>query len=237
MKAFLNWSGGKDSAFCLYQAQQQGIPIEALVTTINSLTDRIPMHGVPRSLLQQQASSAGLPLYMIEAPPTPNMKEYETLIRFSNQQLKKKGFTHVVSGDLFLEDLRNYRDALYGSDDLQTLYPLWKIDTKDLMHSFLAEGFRAIVVSINTAFLNQSFCGRLLDSTFIDDLPGDADVCGENGEFHSFVFDGPIFRKPIEFQKGKIFYQDFPSPRKEDSENPPGPPSVTGFYFCDLLPG
>ena len=235
MKAFLNWSGGKDSALCLYTARLQGLNIEALVTTINSSTNRISMHGVQRSLLEHQATALGLPLYTIELPEMPGMKEYEEAVSQMNQRLKRQGFTHAVSGDLFLEDLKTYREDLYARDGLQCLFPLWKKDTEELIRSFFSLGFKAIIVCINNRYLDKSFCGRLLDASFVNDLPANADVCGENGEYHSFVFDGPLFSTPVSFTRGEIVFKEYASPKKEDEcFTVPRPPA--GFYFCDLVP-
>ena len=236
MKAFLNWSGGKDSALCLYKAKQQGLKIEALVTTINSSTERISMHGVRRTLLEHQAAALQLPLYILELPEQPGMAEYEQAISQTNQMLKAKGFTHAVSGDLFLEDLKSYREKLYAKDGLECLFPLWETNTKELIQSFFASGFKALIVCVNTALLDKSFCGRLLDASFIKDLPANVDVCGENGEYHSFVFDGPVFSKPVLFEKGEVIYQEYPAPKTEKQNCFTNPQPQAGFYFCDLLP-
>jgi uncharacterized protein (TIGR00290 family) len=234
MKAFLNWSGGKDSAFCLYQARKQNINIDALVTTINQKHDRISMHGVRRSLLELQAASIQLPLHTIEMPEQASMSIYEELISKSNRQLKQEGFTHAVSGDLFLEDLKAYREQLYAKDHLKCLFPIWTINTKALMNEFISLGFKAIIVCVNTAYLDRSVCGTLMDESFVHDLPDNVDVCGENGEYHSFVFDGPIFSKPVCFSKGEVVYQEYPAPSKDDCFKAPQPAS--GFYFQDLIP-
>jgi diphthamide synthase (EF-2-diphthine--ammonia ligase) len=152
-----------------------------------------------------------------------------------NQELRHEGFTHAVSGDLFLEDLKTYREQLYGKDDLHCLFPLWKTDTKELIRSFFSLRFKAIIVCVNSSYLERSFCGRLLDEAFVDDLPARADVCGENGEYHSFVFEGPVFWEPIEFTKGEVVFKEYAGPKKEEEcFTAPQPPS--GFYFCDLLP-
>jgi len=234
MKSFFNWSGGKDSAFCLYKAQQEGSNVQVLVTTVSQSTDRITMHGVRKELLQQQAAAIGLPLHMIELPSSTGMNVYEEAIRKKNEELKDQGFTHAISGDLFLEDLKKYRERLYTKDGIECLFPLWKMDTKELLHQFIADGFKAIIVCVNTAYLDKSFCGRLLDEAFINDLPGNVDVCGENGEYHSFVFDGPIFSRPIAFEKGELVYREYPAPKTDDCFT--SPQSHTGFYFCDLIP-
>lgn len=240
MKAFLNWSGGKDSALCLYKARQEGINIEALVTTVNSTTNRISMHGVQRSLLEQQAAALQLPLYTVELPEMPGMQQYEQTIHQTNQLLKAKGFTHAVSGDLFLEDLKAYREELYAKDEIECLFPLWKMDTKDVIQTFLSSTFKAIIVCVNNSFLDKSFCGRLLDESFIHDLPSSVDICGENGEYHSFVFDGPMFSKPVVFQKGEMVFKEYAAPLLRQAQNDNNDCFTTlkpaaGFYFCDLL--
>jgi uncharacterized protein (TIGR00290 family) len=235
MKAFLNWSGGKDSSFCLYKAQKEGIPVEALVTTMNKTADRISMHGVRRVLLEQQAASIQLPLHTIELGEGPGMLQYEEEISSANKLLRSKGFTHVVSGDLFLEDLKKYREELYAKDKLDCLFPLWKINTSEMLPEFLAAGFKALIVCVNTAFLDKSFCGRLLDESFIKDLPAGVDPCGENGEYHSFVFDGPIFMHPVPVTKGEVVYKEYAAPKTTDGSSITPAPSA-GFYYCDLLP-
>lgn len=234
MKAFLNWSGGKDSAFCLYKAKQLGLAIEALVTTVNKKHNRISMHGVRKDLLDQQAASIQLPLHIVEMPEQASMSTYEDVIMQSNQLLKQQGFTHVASGDLFLEDLKIYREKLYAKSDLKCLFPLWKVNTTEMLKEFIALGFKSIIVCVNTNFLDKSFCGRLIDESFFCDLPANVDPCGENGEYHSFVFDGPIFLTPVNFQKGEIVYQEYPASKADDCFQ--APQHSAGFYFQDLLP-
>jgi uncharacterized protein (TIGR00290 family) len=221
MKAFLNWSGGKDSAYCLYKALQQNINIQALVTSMNKSTNRVSMHGVRKSLLEKQAASIQLPLHTIELTEQPGMEEYEKAISQSNQILKEKGFTHAVSGDLFLEDLKIYRERLYEKDQFECLFPLWKTDTRQLLEEFISVGFKAVIICVNSSMLDQKFCGRIIDHNFINDLPSHVDPCGENGEYHSFVFDGPIFTKPVLFELGEIVYKEYKGP--------------TGFYFQEML--
>jgi uncharacterized protein (TIGR00290 family) len=190
------------------------------------------MHGVRRELLNQQAASIQLLLHVVEMPEQASMSIYEEAISKSNQLLKQEGFTHVVSGDLFLEDLKVYREQLYAKNNLECLFPLWKVNTKEMLKEFIALGFKSILVCVNTNFLDKSFCGRLIDESFINDLPTNVDPCGENGEYHSFVFDGPIFSKPIEFEKGETVYQEYPTPKTDDCFQTPS----TGFYFQDLIP-
>jgi uncharacterized protein (TIGR00290 family) len=236
MKAFLNWSGGKDSALSLYHAVQQDIPVSALLTSFNSTTDRVSMHGIRRSLLQQQAASLKLPLHTLELPGSPGMEAYEGALRGLHRSLKEEGYSHAVYGDIFLEDLKSYREALLARDNLQALFPLWKRDTSDLLQQFFSSGFQAIVVCTNDQYLDKSFCGRLLDGSFIADLPPGVDPCGERGEYHSFVFDGPLFSKPVPFVKGDAVYKEYPAPQQADGDCFTRPEPAAGFYFLDLLP-
>ena len=242
IKAFMNWSGGKDSALAFYKAKQQGTAIDALVTSVNTGTGRISMHGVRRELLQQQTASIGLPLHTIELPEMPGMQAYEEAVHNTHRQLKKAGFTHAVFGDVFLEDLKVYRENLLRKDELQCLFPIWKMDSREVVKQIIASGFKAIIICVNSEFLDQSFCGRLLDEAFLNDLPSHVDPCGENGEYHSFVFDGPVFSAPVKFTKGEIVFKEYAAPilrpatdGNDDCFTTPKPKA--GFYFQDLLPG
>lgn len=237
MQSFMNWSGGKDSALCLHHIKHDpGYHINALLTSVNAVHDRVSMHGVRRSLLQEQAASIGLPLHTLELPEMPGMPEYETIMATQLNAFKAKGYTHSVFGDIFLEDLRAYREIKLEMLGLKAVFPLWKIPTEDLMEEFLDLGFKAIVVCVNDRYLDKSFCGRMIDGSFVRDLPPGVDVCGENGEYHSFVFDGPVFNYPVTFTKGEIVRRTYEAPRI-DTLNPDSmdQPSEYGFYFCDLL--
>lgn len=238
MKAFFSWSGGKDSALALYKAKKQGIPVKALVTTVNTATNRISMHGVRRELLEAQAAAIGLPLYTIELPEMPGMAAYEQAVHAVQRRLKEDGFTHGVFGDIFLEDLKTYREALLAKDELQCIFPLWKQNGKALMNEFFALGFQCVVVCINGMELSKNFCGRLLNQSLLADLPAIVDPCGENGEYHSFVFDGPIFTQPIGFKKGEIIFKEYPAPVlaqvQDDDDCFTTPQPKAGFYFQDL---
>ncbi|MDB5251290.1 MAG: diphthine--ammonia ligase [Flaviaesturariibacter sp.] len=236
MKAFLNWSGGKDSSLALYHARLGGLPVEALLTSMNAAHGRISMHGVRRELLQRQAASLGLPLHTLELTEQPGMETYEAALRSAHQEFAASGFSDAVYGDIFLEDLRLYRERMLALDGLQALFPLWKRNTTDLAAEFIALGFRAIVVCVNDSFLGQDFCGRLLDQSFLADLPADVDPCGENGEYHSFVFDGPGFSTPVTFTRGETVYRAYTAPKKEEEECFTAPAPPAGFYFCELLP-
>jgi uncharacterized protein (TIGR00290 family) len=238
-KAYMNWSGGKDSSLCLHYIQQdKKYSVDCLLTSVNSAHDRISMHGVRRELLQAQATSIGLPLQTIELPEQPGMQEYEAAMMDKVSALKQQGYSHAVFGDIFLEDLKVYREQKLQQLDISCVFPLWKISTVQLMSEFLNLGFKAIIVCVNEQYLDKSFCGRLIDASFVRDLPANVDVCGENGEFHSYVFDGPIFNNPINFTKGEIVHRKYEAPKtNSDTCNPMDKASDYGFYFCDLLPG
>lgn len=237
-KAFMNWSGGKDSAVCLYKAlQSKQFNIQCLLTNVNALHNRISMHGVRRSLLEAQAESIGIPLQTIELPQQPTMKEYEEMMTKKLQRLKLSGFSKAIFGDIFLEDLKNYREQKLKQLNIDCIFPLWKMNTTELIKEFIALGFKAIIVCVNEKDLDKNFCGRMIDNSFINDLPPNVDACGENGEFHSFVFDGPVFKQSIKFFKGEIVYKKYAAPNIANNNNQlKSNVDEYGFYFCDLLP-
>jgi len=223
-RAYMNWSGGKDSALALNRILEDPTHrIQCLLTSMNADADRISMHDVPRQLLEAQAASIGIPLRTLELQQQPPMDAYEQAMREKVTILKAEGCTHAIFGDIFLEDLRRYREEKLESMDLTCIFPLWKVPSAVLMREFLEKGFKAIVVCVNTRWLDKSFCGRLIDETFLQDLPADVDPCGENGEYHSFVFEGPIFSYPIPYEKGDIKFKAYK-----------GPEGPAKFYFCDL---
>jgi len=238
MKSFFNWSGGKDSALALYQARRdKKYSIERLLTNINGAHRRISMHGVREELLELQAEAIGLPLQKIILPEEPSMQEYENTMKNTVEELQRQSFTHAFFGDIFLEDLKVYREQQLSKAYIKCVFPLWKINTVILIKEFLSLGFKTIVVCINEKFLDKSFCGRIIDEDFLKDLPENVDACGENGEFHTFVFDGPLFIHPVNFTKGEIVYRKYKAP-KQQSDNCFQTTSADdyGFYFCDLLP-
>lgn len=237
-KAYLNWSSGKDAAYALYLLQQnRDLQIGKLVTTINSEFNRISMHGVRQILLEKQAESLQLPLHLISLKGNVSMKEYNTEMQKNMDMLKTEGFTHSIFGDIFLEDLRSYREQQLHKAGIEAVFPLWKMDTGKLIQEFIAAGFKAIIVCVNAKFLDKSFCGRILDHTFMEDLPPHIDPCGENGEFHTFVYDGPNFKYPVEFEIGEIVKRTFiPKDKKEDNCFTKTDTSWdTEFLYCDLL--
>jgi uncharacterized protein (TIGR00290 family) len=212
------WSGGKDSCMALHRVlQDPDLRVEALLTTVTQDFDRISMHGVRRHLLEEQAAALGLPLHQVKISKGAGNDEYEVRMGEAFSQYRQRGIGEVVFGDLFLEDIRAYRQNLLARHDLQGLYPLWGLDTAQLIRDFIAQGFRTAVVCVDPAKLASSFVGRVIDDSFLSDLPAGVDPCGENGEFHTFVFDGPIFEAPVKFTFGEKVCRD-------------------SFWFCDLVP-
>ena len=238
MKAYINWSGGKDSSLALYHTlNDKNYSVEKLLTNVSGEYQRISMHGVREELLERQATAIGIPLQKLVLTDQPSMIEYEEHMMRTMNQLQQERFTHSVFGDIFLEDLKIYRESQLTKVGMTAVFPLWKRNTTELIHEFIDLGFKTIVVCVNEKYLDKSFCGRIIDEDFIRDLPENVDVCGENGEFHTFVFDGPIFNNPIAFAKGEIIYRKYAAP-KQQSDNCFQPAVVEdyGFYFCDLLP-
>jgi uncharacterized protein (TIGR00290 family) len=234
-KAIFNWSGGKDSAMALHRIQQSGeYDLLCLLTSISSQYQRISMHGVRIELLEMQAKNIGLPLVKMEIPEMPTMEMYEEVMKGMLENLKEKGATHSIFGDIFQEDLRKYREDKLSLLNLKGVFPLWNIPTKDLIHQFIDLGFKTIITCVNEKFLDKSFAGRIIDKDFLKDLPSNVDPCGENGEFHTFVYEGPIFNEPLRIKTGEVVYRKYESPKKEDDT--PHSPYDHGFWYCDLLP-
>ena len=213
------WSGGKDSAMALHTLlQRSDIHIAALLTTVTEGYERISMHGVRRELLERQAQSIGMPLHEVRIPPQCINPIYEARMEEALRVHFEEGVRKVAFGDIFLEDLRAYRESNLARIGMTAIFPIWRRDTRELIRSFHANQFRAVAVCVDSKVLDPSFAGRELDESFFRDLPSHADPCGENGEFHSFVFDGPIFQSPIPVRTGEIVNRD-------------------GFVFCDILEG
>jgi uncharacterized protein (TIGR00290 family) len=237
-KSFFNWSGGKDSALALYHTlNDKNYSVEKLLTNINRQYRRVSMHGVREELLEQQAKAIGIPLQKLVLSDQPSMAEYEQYMMQTMQQLQQEKFTHSIFGDIFLEDLKTYRETQLAKVGMQAVFPLWKRDTKELMHEFLDLGFKTIVVCTKAELLDESFAGRVIDKDFMKDLPANVDPCGENGEFHTFVFDGPIFKNPVEYTIGEKVLREYKAPSSDKDEcfsNQPAPASM-GFWFCDLI--
>ncbi len=237
-KTYLNWSSGKDAVLALYLLQQSNeYQIEKLVTTVNSEVNRVSMHGLRTELLIQQAKSLGIPLELIELKGTVSMETYNSTMAQSIMNLKSDEYTHSVFGDIFLEDLKKYREDNLEKIGVEAVFPLWKKDTKLLITEFIDLGFKAITVCINSKVLDKSFCGREVDLEFIESLPANVDPCGENGEFHTFVYDGPNFKEPVKFEIGEIIEKKYsPSKTEDDCFKDKTRSWDTAFWYCDLLP-
>ncbi len=214
------WSGGKDSAYALFQLMKDSrYEVTTLLSTINGNNNRLSMHGVREELMEAQAAEIGIPLikvYVYEG----NNEEYEDRMSQALVNVKGAGIGTVAFGDIFLEDLRAYRENQMRKIGMEGIFPLWKTYTPDLANNFIAEGFKTITCCVHDGYLDQSWCGRLIDEEFIKALPPGVDPCGENGEFHSFCFEGPIFKRALSIVAGEKIYK--PLDQK------------TGFWFCDL---
>lgn len=231
-KAIFCWSGGKDSALALYRVLQKNeVEIVALLTTLNKTYNRISMHGVREELLEKQASSIGLPLVKMYVSEGSNT-EYEKNMEEVLLKFKSEGVTEVIFGDIFLEDLRVYRENNLSKVRLNAVFPLWKENTNDLMNEFFRSGFKTITCCVNDAFLGEEHVGVEINSDFINKLPSSVDPCGENGEYHTFCYSGPVFKEEIRFKTGEKVYRPLEIKTADfDSEI-----KTKGFWFCDLLP-
>ena len=211
------FSGGKDSALALHALRQSGAyDVETLITTVTDAYDRVSMHGVRRSLVRDQAAAIGIRLVEVVVPPQSSNEIYERAMGAAFDRVYEDGIRRVAFGDIFLEDLREYRERQLAASGLECLFPIWKQPTAALARSFIRDGFEAIAVCINPAVLDASFAGRSFDAHFLADLPDEVDPCGENGEFHTFVWAGPILPRRIPVERGEVVERD-------------------GFVFCDLL--
>lgn len=219
-----HWSGGKDSMLALhYLSKMQDFNVVRLLTNFSTITERVSMHGVRSILLEKQAESLGLPLdKMFYAAD-----EYDIRLAEKFKEAFNEGITTVAYGDIFLEDLKEYRDRQLSENQLHGVYPLWKEDSNKLIQEFIDLGYQSVIVCVNGSSLDKSFVGRVIDEDFLNDLPTNVDPCGENGEFHSFVFDGPLFQFPIPYIQGEIIEKRYPNP-SEDSDD-------IRFWFGDLL--
>jgi uncharacterized protein (TIGR00290 family) len=219
-KVLLSWSGGKDSALSLYELLRSGTyNVCALLTTITEDYDRISMHGVRRVLLEVQADSLGIPLEKVFISKDISNEEYELKMQKICEKYVGKGVSTVGFGDVFLEDVRKYRELNLSKIGMKALFPLWGIDTTFLAHTFIDSGFKAVITCVDSQALGRDFVGREFDEQFLSELPPSVDPCGENGEFHSFVYDGPVFKTKIWCTTGEVVFRE------------------NRFYFCDLIPG
>ena len=209
MKTLVSWSSGKDSAWMLHVLKQDpSIEIGGLLTTMNEQFDRVAMHAVRRRLLEAQADAAGVPLRTVQLPWPCTNEQYEDRMRVAVAQAVSEGFTHIAFGDLFLEDVRKYREEKLNGTGLTPLFPIWGIPTDTLATRMVESGLRSVLTCINPKHLDRSFAGRQFNRALLDDLPAGVDKCGERGEFHSFAWDGPMFNRPVAIQVGEVVERD-----------------------------
>ena len=217
MKTLLAWSSGKDSAWALHVLRRQNVEVEALLTTINEAADRVAMHGVRRTLVEAQSGAAGVALWKVPLPWPCTSEDYESRMAEACRRAVAQGFDSIAFGDLYLRDVREYRKRQLAGSGLTPLFPLWGIPTAPLAREMIAAGLRARIACVDSTALDGGFAGREFDHALLADLPERVDPCGENGEFHTFVCDGPMFRAPVGVETGEV--------RKID-----------GFVYADLLP-
>ena len=228
--AYFNWSSGKDAALAYYRIQQDpNWSIHRLLTTVNEVHQRVTMHGLRIELLERQAQELGLPLDKLYLPANPSMEDYDHLLSQQLEQYVGQGYTHSVFGDINLQELRDYREKQLDKLNLKGVFPLWQEDTRALLEESNSVGFKSIIICLDNRKLDESFLGRTLDLAFLEELPPEVDPCGENGEFHTFCYDGPIFQNPISFTLGERVLRTYPNP--SDASGPPA-----AFQFLDLLP-
>ena len=214
----VSWSGGKDSTLALNEIlNNTDYEVHSLITTVTEGYNRISIHGVRNELLEKQVQSIGLPLHKVSIPKDSKNEQYESALKKVLLKFKNEGINEIVFGDIFLEDVKKYRDELLDRLDMKGVYPIWKKDSKELARKFIELGFKAVTTCVDFQQIDKKFVGREYDSGFLNDLPGTADPCGENGEFHTFVYDGPLFNEKISFNKGEVVLRD------------------NRFYYCDLI--
>lgn len=227
-KLFFNWSSGKDSAFALFKLLSVNeFDVALLFTSVGKETKRISLHGISEIVLKEQAKQIGIPIRIMHLPASLGMEVYNELMNSEMQNLVASGFSHTAYGDIFLEDLKKYREIQLSLVGIKPVFPLWKINTKKIILEFLALGFKTIVVAANSKWFSEDFVGREVTIELIQNLPEEVDPCGENGEFHTFCFDGPIFNQPVDFELGGKLVRTYPDPLIKDAK--------VEFWFCDII--
>lgn len=210
-RAYFNWSSGKDSALALYHAVRSGeFSVEALFSVVKAGSGRVSMHETGVGLLERQAEAVGIPLVLLSFDPEGPAEDYRAAMAEQAGRFRAQGLTTALFGDLYLEELRKSREEKCGKMGIKAAFPLWHMPQKEMMAQFIGLGFRAVVTCVDGRVLTEDFLGRVIDEDFLRGLPAGADPRGENGEYHSFVFDGPIFSHPVGFQAKKRYYRDYP---------------------------
>ncbi len=240
-KIIFCWSGGKDSALALNRLRQDNrYEIVSLLTTCNEHFQRVSMHGVRVELLEQQAAAIGRPLEKVFVSQRSSNEEYQQKMSACLLAHRARGVTACAFGDIFLEDLKRWREANLARVGMRGIFPLWKNDSRELIREFFALGFGTVICCANDAYLGETAVGRRIDPEFINSLPAGVDPCGENGEFHSFAFAGPVFGAPVKFKVGEKVYRPLESTHPAEANSayvcPAGARPTKGFWFCDLLP-
>ncbi|HEY1661922.1 MAG TPA: diphthine--ammonia ligase [Verrucomicrobiae bacterium] len=236
------WSGGKDSALALNRVlREDRYEVVSLLTTCNEHFQRVSMHGVRVDLLERQAASIGLPLEKIFLSQRSSNDEYHQKMSACLLAHQKQGVVGCAFGDIFLEDLKRWREQNLAGIGMRGIFPLWKNDSRALIREFFELGFGTVICCVNDAYLDESAVGRSIDAEFIRTLPANVDPCGENGEYHSFAFAGPVFKEPVKFALGEKVYRAVEVTHPSDSQGAyvcptTGPRETKGFWFCDLLP-
>lgn len=240
-QAVLNWSGGKDATLCLHRVCAAGTPrVAALLTTASEQYGRSGQHGVRMELVERQAQQLGLPLHTVWLSQDPSMDAYNRRMKEALACFAARGIETALFGDVFLEDIRAYREQKLAELGMSGRFPLWQQPTEELARAFIEAGFRAVVVCVDAQQLSRDFVGRPFDRAFLEALPNTVDPCGEHGEFHTFVYDGPLFSEPIAIERGEVVHRTYEAsaPQDEDSPCPASgeDPDEYGFWYCDLLP-
>jgi uncharacterized protein (TIGR00290 family) len=228
------WSGGKDSAYALSKLlQNPDYEVLSLISTFNGNNNRLSMHGVRDELIEAQGASLGIPIMRVKVFGASN-EEYEENMAEAIQLAKKRGIDSIAFGDIFLEDLRVYREKQMRQLKMECIFPIWKNNTSDLANAFVDQGFKSIICCVDDSKLDKSWCGKVIDKQFLKDLPEGVDPCGENGEFHSFCFDGPIFKRAIKIKTGEMVFKTYDLNDDDSSENTRNN-KKNGFWFIDLV--
>ncbi len=228
-KAFMGWSGGKDCTLALHKViHEKELEVTCLLTNVSSETNRVSMHGVRRELITLQEQAIGIRGRKVYLPKNNTYELYNRYMENECKLMKLKGNEIGVFGDIFLQDLKKYREDQLAKVEMKGCFPLWNLGSKEVYRQFVELGYKAMIICVHSEKLGKEFLGKVLDLNLLNDFPAGVDCCGENGEFHTFCFSGPIYRNPVPFKNGETVYKTYPNPIEKGE---------SGFYFLDLLPG